>query len=77
MLGRPPPPPKRDPRSTPVPGDRLLLKTEGACRIVLEVGTDKVVWRFLGGTVKRTSRPHEWYIEMTSAVLVHLEEAIP
>lgn len=71
----PPPPPKRDPRSTPVPGDRLLLRAEGAPRIVLEAGIDEVIWRFAGGFMKRTSRPREWYAEMASAIVLHAEPA--
>jgi hypothetical protein len=61
----------RDPRQDPEAGDRVLIRSEGTPRIVVEIQgalyERKVVWRWLGGTVRRTSTLAEWRQQMEAA----------
>lgn len=62
----PPPLPVRDPRRDPRVKDRLLLGTEGTERVIVDL-TGGVVWRFLGGTQKRTDSIERWRADMETA----------
>jgi hypothetical protein len=64
-------PPIHDPRYSPLPGDRVLLASEGTARAVLLVDPNEgVTWRFLGGTVRRVASLEKWRLEVTMAKVV-------
>ena len=62
----------RDPRTTPLTGDKVLIRSEGTTRIVLAVAADQVVWRFEGGSVKRTTSLSGWRNETGLATVIGL-----
>jgi hypothetical protein len=66
---------KRDPRQEPEAGDQVLIRSEGTPRVVVEIEGDgisrKVTWRWLGGTVRRTSAIRDWRQETKVAQRVN------
>jgi len=66
----PPTPPLRDPRNAPITNDRVRLSAEGTTRIVIAVAADQVVWRFEGGSAKRTVSLAEWRNETGMSTVI-------
>jgi hypothetical protein len=62
--------PPRDPRTNPAVNDRILLKSEGSERIITSVSSEVVIWRYAGGTVKRTSSLALWRNETSMASVI-------
>jgi len=65
-----PKPPSRDPRTYPATGDRVLLRSEGTERVVIEVTTAAVTWRYAGGSARRTDTHRVWAQDTVLAQIV-------